>query len=96
MAKISVEVDTEKKSLVVTINGKKMTDAESVHISKYEYSDDDSYMRVSIDKKVEEKDGVMIMTSLIASANDSEWQEDTEGVARASLQETISNNILKS
>ena len=91
MAKLSIEVDTEKKTLDVTVDGKKFSPVSSIYIFR---DPEGEYFSLEVGK-TEEKDGLMQSTRLYASEKDSGWKKDDQAIARQSLQKCISENILK-
>ena len=68
MAKITIEVDTEKKTITADVDGKKYKDIYSVHCfnSKSYDKPDESMIDVSIDLKPREENGIKYYSYIIA------------------------------
>lgn len=79
MAKVVIEVDTETKSLDVSINGKKIEDVGYVSVYKYENYDEEEKLDCTVQTCTEDEEGgVKQMTNYFCHAS-----EGAKKIARA-------------
>lgn len=72
MAIINITVDTEKKTIIADVDGKKFKDISSVHCYQRQHYDNPSeeMIDVSIDLKPKEENGVKYYTYMMAYASE--------------------------
>ena len=90
MAKVTVEIDTEKQSVEVKVGKKKIDNVSDIWIN----TEEGGFFNLEISQR-SELDGLRQHTRLMASVNDEEWQEkedevDHKGIAQLLLRREIS------
>lgn len=85
MAKISIEVDTAKKEIDVTVDGKKMEQVMNVYLSTLEAG----YFSVEVSQAEDVDKSTRKVTRLMASKKDDKFVEQAEEVDRKALAECL-------